>query len=146
VKLRGRVGCALAAAACFIGAAVANAGEGASAPNFAELNGAQIRAAISGKYVTDDHHWAHRYLADGRLTRVENGRTKSGQWSVRGKQLCFIMTGSTAEPSCFAVHRRGSELQYLDESGYVVWQGFIRNRSAVFEGVGDPANASRSKD
>jgi hypothetical protein len=132
VKLRGGLGRVLAAAAVFVAAAAANAGEAASAPSFAELNGAQIRGAISGKYVTDDHHWAHRYLADGRLTRIENGRVRSGQWSIRGNQLCFTIPDLGADPMCFVVRRRGTELQYVDDRDRVVWQGFVRSRTALF--------------
>ena len=48
------------------------------------LTGPQIRAAISGKYVTDEHHWGHKYFADGRVERSENGRQRSARWSVKG--------------------------------------------------------------
>ena len=48
------------------------------------LTGPQIRATISGKYVTDEHHWGHKYFADGRVERSENGRQRSARWSVKG--------------------------------------------------------------
>jgi hypothetical protein len=102
-----------------------------------EQNGARIRAAVSGKYLTDDHHWAHHYLPDGRLFRVEKGRTRKGHWELQQNQLCWTVPELSAQPECFHVYRQGGELQYRDQRGYVVWRGFIRSRAQthVFDGV-----------
>lgn len=45
--------------------------------NEVRLTGPQIRAAITGKYVTDEHHWGHKYFADGHVDRSENGRRRA---------------------------------------------------------------------
>ncbi len=93
----------------------------------AELTGAQIRAAISGKYVTDEHHWGHKYFADGRVERSENGRQRSAHWSVKGDQLCLLQPEiSKTEPICYRVTRAGNELQYMDDAGYVVFRGVVK--------------------
>ncbi|CAN7761300.1 hypothetical protein LJR290_007102 [Variovorax sp. LjRoot290] len=104
---------------------------------FAPLNGAQIRSVLQGKVVSDDRHWAHHYLPDGRLVRLQNGRQKGGQWMVQRDELCFVLPEvSSTEPVCFQVVRHGSELQYLDGK-QVVYKGFVRSRAAarMFEGT-----------
>lgn len=91
-----------------------------------QLTGPQIRAAISGKYVTDEHHWAHRYFADGRLDRLEGRRRLPGRWSVKGNRLCLLRTEiSKDEPLCYFVLRDGDELQYRDDHS-VAYRGLIR--------------------
>ena len=91
------------------------------------LTGPQISAAISGKYVTDEHHWGHKYFADGRVERSENGRQRTGRWSVKGNQLCLLRPEiSKDEPICYRVMRDGQELQYRDDAQSVVFRGVIR--------------------
>ncbi|HCF3586540.1 TPA: hypothetical protein ONA53_003147 [Pseudomonas aeruginosa] len=93
----------------------------------AELTGAQIRAAISGKYVTDEHHWGHKYFPDGRVERLENERLKSARWSVKGGELCLLQPEiSKTEPICYRVTRTGNELQYMDDAGFVVFRGLVK--------------------
>ena len=90
------------------------------------LTGPQIRAAISGKYVTDEHHWGHKYFADGRVDRSENGRRRSARWSVKGDQLCLLRPEvSKEEPICYHVVRDGDELQYRDDHS-TAYRGLIR--------------------
>ena len=87
----------------------------------------QIRATISGKYVTDEHHWGHKYFADGRVERSENGRQRSARWSVKGNQLCLLLPEiSKDEPICYSVLRDGQELQYKDDAQFVVYWGLVR--------------------
>ncbi len=91
------------------------------------LTGPQISAASSGKYVTDEHHWGHRYFADGRVERSENGRQRTARWSVKGNRLCLLQPEvSKDEPICYSVLRDGQELQYKDDAQYVVFRGVIR--------------------
>lgn len=96
----------------------------ASAADFVELDGAQIRAALSGKLVTDEYHWRHRYFADGRLERSENQRQKTGRWSVQNNRLCLLQPKTDAK-LCYRVFRRGDELEYRDDR-YVVYSGRVR--------------------
>lgn len=102
-----------------------------------DLNDGQIRSAVSGRYVTDDHHWGHHYLPDGRVVRAEMGHIRPGRWAVKDKQLCLTMPGISTQPECFRVQRNGDELFYLDRRGHVVWQGLVRDRKGahLFEGV-----------
>lgn len=91
------------------------------------LTGPQIRTAISGKYVTDEHHWGHKYFEDGRVERSENGRQRTAHWSVKGNRLCLLRPEiSKDEPTCYSVLRDGQELQYKDDAQFVVFRGVIR--------------------
>jgi hypothetical protein len=91
------------------------------------LTGPQISAAISGKYVTDEHHWGHKYFADGRVERSENGRQRTAHWSIKGDRLCLLQPEiSKVEPICYRVMRDGQELQYRDDAQSVVFRGVIR--------------------
>ncbi len=96
------------------------------------LTGLQINAAISGKYVTDEHHWGHKYFADGRVERSENGRQRTARWSVKGNRLCLLQPEvSKDEPICYSVLRDGQELQYRDDAQFVVFRGVIRPSRAA---------------
>ena len=91
------------------------------------LTGPQISAAISGRYVTDEYHWGHRYFADGRVERSENGRQRTARWSVKGNRLCLLQPEvSKDEPICYSVTRDGQELQYKDDAQFVVYRGLVR--------------------
>ena len=116
-----RLGFHAVAIAALVGASLTHAA------GAAKLNGAQIRAAISGKYVTDEHHWGHKYFPDGRVERSENGRQRSAHWSVKGDQLCLLQPEvSKTEPICYRVTRTGNELQYMDDAGFVVFRGVVK--------------------
>lgn len=92
-----------------------------------ELTGSQIHAAIVGKYVTDEHHWGHKYFPDGRVERLENERLKSARWSIKNNRLCLLQPEiSKDEPVCYRVARDGRELQYLDDSNYVAFRGLVK--------------------
>lgn len=94
--------------------------------SFERLNGIQIRAALQGKVVGDNRHWAHHYLPNGRVIRLESGLKKSGGWSVKHDQLCLLKPEiSSTEPICYDVHGRAGELQYLSEK-QVVYEGVIK--------------------
>ena len=91
------------------------------------LTGPQISAAISGRYVTDEYHWGHKYFADGRVERSENGRQRTAHWSIKGDRLCLLQPEiSKVEPICYRVMRDGQELQYRDDAQSVVFRGVIR--------------------
>ena len=90
------------------------------------LDAAQIRATVSGKHVTDDRHWGHHYLADGRLLMHESGRERQGRWSVQHDQLCLLKPQvSKTEPICHGVQIQAGQVRYV-EGEKVVYQGFVR--------------------
>jgi hypothetical protein len=106
---------------------VLGAGAASAATGHGELAGPQIRAAIIGKYVTDEHHWGHQYFADGHVERLENGRQRSARWSVKNNRLCLLQPEiSKDEPICYRVVRDGNALQYMDDAGFVVFRGLVK--------------------
>lgn len=91
-----------------------------------QLTGPQIRAAIIGKYVTDEHHWGHKYFADGHVELSEGRRRGSGRWSVKGDRLCLLRPDIRKdEPLCYRVMRDGDELEYRDDHS-AAYRGLIR--------------------
>lgn len=105
---------------------------------FKELNAAQISAAIRGRHVTDDHHWGHHYLPDGRVMLQESGGDRLGKWSVRHDRLCLLKPQiSKTEAICYTVLRQAGQLQYVDDMKRVVYQGFVRGGADthLFEGI-----------
>lgn len=97
-----------------------------------ELKGAQITTVLKDKYVSDDHHWGHHYLADGCVMIPESGRDSTGQWSVRHDQLCLLKPQiSMTKPICYAVQRLADQLRGVDDMKGVVYQGYVRGRAAA---------------
>lgn len=98
-----------------------------AAPPETKLTTAQIRAMLGGHHVTDGRHWGHEYRLDGRMERSENGRTRSGRWSVQNNKLCLLLPEvGKVSPVCFDVGRveGGGKLQYRD-AGSVVYEGTV---------------------
>lgn len=107
---------------------------------FKQLSAAQITVALSGKHVTDDHHWGHHYLPDGRVMMQESGRERLGAWSVQHGRLCLLKPQiNKTEPICHVVQRRGNELRYMSDE-QVVYRGFIRGKAdaQLFHGTSKP--------
>ena len=115
----------LALASCVQAMSLAAA---SAAVGHGELTGSQIHSTIVGKYVTDEHHWGHKYFPDGRVERLENERLKSAHWSIKNDRLCLLQPEiSKVEPICYRVVRDGKELQYVDDSNYLVFRGLVRS-------------------
>ncbi|EIU4788367.1 TPA: hypothetical protein L5U93_004745 [Pseudomonas aeruginosa] len=72
----------------------------------AELTGAQIRAAFSGKIISEGAHWSIYLLPDGKTKSIELGRAHQGRWKITGHALCVSITGG-AEQECWTVARTG---------------------------------------
>lgn len=94
--------------------------------SFKLLSAAQIRAKLTNKYVSDNAHWLHHYLPDGRLVLVERGREKTGRWFVRNGQLCLVRSERISEPECLDIYTQGREVEYRDK-GQVIAAGSIRS-------------------
>ncbi|ABO54657.1 hypothetical protein Bcep1808_6102 [Burkholderia vietnamiensis G4] len=94
--------------------------------SFKLLSAAQIRAKLTNKYVSDNAHWLHHYLPDGRLVLVERGREKTGRWFVRNGQLCLVRSERISEPECLDIYAQGREVEYRDK-GQVIAAGSIRS-------------------
>lgn len=64
------------------------------AESFHRLSGAQIRAQVTGKVITDGTHWRETYVPGGKLVVEETGHSPSiGSWRIDGDRLCKIRPG-----------------------------------------------------
>jgi hypothetical protein len=74
------------------------------------LSHAEIHASLSGKSIAGRYAsgrpFTERYLANGQIEYIENGRTLGGHWSVTSGTLCTIYDGDPTG-GCFRVARAG---------------------------------------
>jgi len=70
-----------------------------AAENLKKLSGAQIRAKLSGKEVTDEVHYRDVYEHDGTLRSYSMGSKKRGKWTIQGDDLASIFRSPTAAVS-----------------------------------------------
>ncbi|MBD3849554.1 hypothetical protein IED13_27980 [Bosea sp. SSUT16] len=82
----------------------------AGAEVFQKLSGAQIRAKLVGRQLTDESHWGEIYQPNGRLVSDEMGNTRVGSWHIMKNQLCktYPEGGGSA---CFDVWLSGRAIQ-----------------------------------
>jgi hypothetical protein len=81
----------------------------ASAQEFRRINGAEIRAQIVGRDITDDYHWTEYYRRDGVLVVDDLGHRKNGRWAVERDTLCTA-NDRAARLRCWQVWISGSEV------------------------------------
>jgi hypothetical protein len=93
-----------------------SSGTFAAPDNGRDLSGAQIKAAFTGKIVTDGSHWSAYLLADGTFKSVQMGRTRKGRWKVSGKELC-LSTPNAAGFDCWTVARAGAGFVFRTNGG-----------------------------
>jgi hypothetical protein len=84
-----------------------NDGLGA-AENFRKLSGAQIRARLSGKEITDEVHWREVYERNGTVRSYAMGKKWIGKWTVQGDDLCLDLP--EPEGGCFEVTASGNHM------------------------------------
>lgn len=96
----------------------------AGAEEFQKLTGAQIRAKLVGRQLTDESHWGEIYRPNGRLVSDEMGNTRVGSWRIVKNQLCknYPDDGGSA---CFDVWI----------SGHMVQMKILGSADSPFEGV-----------
>jgi hypothetical protein len=70
-------------------ALISIAGATAAEQKFRKLSGAQIRAAFSGKELSDEVHWYELFEKSGTLLSSSMGRKRTGKWWVEKDQLCI---------------------------------------------------------
>jgi hypothetical protein len=90
-----------------IGLIVFNAGF-AAAENQKKLSGAEIRALLSGKQITDEVHWREVYERDGRLRSYAMGKKLIGKWFVHSDELCLDLP--EPDGGCFEVSVSGKQV------------------------------------
>ncbi len=97
----------------------------AAEPGFHRLSAAGIRAALVGKTVTDDAHWADRFLTDGVLESHELGESKRGAWVIERGELCITRKAKRPVKECFEIWTKGDQVEYRRD-GVSVMSGKIR--------------------
>ena len=79
-----------------------------AAENFRKLSGAQIRAKLSGREVTDQVHYREVYERDGTFRSYAMGSKKRGKWTVQGDDLCVDLP--EPDGGCFVVTASGQNV------------------------------------
>lgn len=96
-------------ALAILGTVGSGAGE-AAAEEFQKLTGAQIRAKLIGKQLTDESHWGEIYWPNGRLVSDEMGNKRIGSWRILKDQFCKIYPDDIGK-ACFDVWASGHAVQ-----------------------------------
>jgi hypothetical protein len=95
---------------------------------FHRLLANDIRAILIGSTVTDDAHWADRFLPDGVLDSHELGERRRGVWVIENDELCITRKPRRPVKECFEVWLKGDEIEYRRD-GVSVMSGFLRDRA-----------------
>lgn len=99
----------------------------AGGPGLHRLWAKGIHATLVGKTVTDDAHWADRFLPDGVLDSHELGEPRRGTWVIERDELCITRKAKHPVKECFEIWARGIEVEYRRD-GVVVVTGLIRDQ------------------
>jgi hypothetical protein len=89
------------------------------------LSDMAIRSALSGRELSGNSRFKHRYLADGQVEGMDSGRPFEGRWRVERDELCVARTMPQLNDECYEVQRKGTEFRFLQD-GYVIFQGRLR--------------------
>jgi len=90
----------------------------AQAEDFRKLSGAQIRAKLVGMQLTDESHWIEAFEPGGKLTSIEMGRMRTGQWHINKDQLCESYSKSE-DKNCYDVWISGRTVQMRSQGSTV---------------------------
>lgn len=80
-----------------------------AAENLKTLTGPQIRAAFTGKQLTDEVHYRFVYDRDGTLRTYSMGAKQVGTWRIEKDELCLFL--KDMEDSCYRVAQKGKEFE-----------------------------------
>lgn len=100
----------------------------ATEAGFQRLSATGIRATLIGKIVTDDSHWADRFLPDGVLDSHELGNVRRGAWTIEHGELCITRKARRPIKECFEIWTKGDQIEYRRD-GVPVLEGMIRDNS-----------------
>ena len=98
--------------------------EAIAAEKFQKLNGAQIRARLSGMEITDGTHWADVYAADGRVMTYSMGRKTAGTWRVQDNELC--VDRGAEDKGCREVWVAGKNVELRRAGSQVPLEGVLQ--------------------
>jgi hypothetical protein len=89
------------------------AANAAAEEKFRKLSGAQIRAAFTGKELSDEVHWYELFEKSGTLLSSSMGRKRTGKWWVEKDQLCIDDKEDSVK--CYEVRVSGNRVQLRGE-------------------------------
>ncbi len=101
--------CLIAALATGIGGLVTLDAGLVAAESLRTLTGTQIRAAFTGKQLTDEVHYRFVYESDGTLRSYSMGAKQVGTWRVEKNELCLFLKDT--EDSCYRVTQSGKQFE-----------------------------------
>ncbi|WP_164937694.1 hypothetical protein [Bradyrhizobium guangxiense] len=101
--------CLIAALGVGIGGLVSLDAGFVAAESVRTLTGAQIRAAFTGKQLTDEVHYRFVYDGDGTLRTYSMGAKQVGTWRVEKNELCLFL--KDMEDSCYSVTKSGRRFE-----------------------------------
>jgi hypothetical protein len=94
---------------------------------FHRLRVAEIRSTLTGKVVTDEAHWADKFLADGSMGGHQLGKPQTGSWRLtKNGELCVVRKVKKPESECFEVWANNDQVQYRRD-GILLSEGILRN-------------------
>ncbi len=67
-----------------------------------KLQGARMRAKLTGMELTDEVHWGDLYERNGTLTNYSMGRKRVGRWGAQNHELCIDL-GEEPGSRCYQV-------------------------------------------
>lgn len=76
-----------------------------AAENVRTLTGAQVRAAFTGKQLTDEVHYRFVYDSDGTLRTYSMGAKQVGKWRIQKDEICLYI--KDMEDGCYRVTQSG---------------------------------------
>jgi hypothetical protein len=87
------------------------------AENLKTLTGAQIRAAFTGKQLTDEVHYRFVYDGDGTLRTYSMGAKQVEKWRIQKDEICLYI--KDMEDGCYLVTQSGKRFE-LKSTGSAV--------------------------
>lgn len=80
-----------------------------AAENVRTLTGAQVRAAFTGKQLTDEVHYRFVYDSDGTLRTYSMGAKQVGKWRIQKDEICLYI--KDMEDGCYRVTQSGKRFE-----------------------------------
>lgn len=101
--------CLIAALTTGIGGLVTLDAGFVAAESVRTLSGAQIRAAFTGKQLTDEVHYSFVYDGDGTLRTYSIGAKQVGKWRIQKDEICLYI--KEMGDDCYRVTQSGKRFE-----------------------------------
>jgi hypothetical protein len=106
---------------------MATAGHACADDKYHRLKSAEVRSTLIGKVVTDESHWADKFLEGGAMGGHQLGQPQTGRWKLsRNGELCVVRKLKTPQSDCFEIWVNHDQVQYRRD-GILISEGVLRN-------------------